>query len=266
MAWDSDLYLKFANERKQPCIDLLSRLGGDFDKILDLGCGPGNSTANLFRKYNNSTIIGFDSDDNMLEKARKDYPDFKFVKGYAPTDFDKLSGKFDLVFSNACIHWIENQEELIDEVYKILTDNGVFAVQIPLTGESRFYGILYKLIAEKWTKLKSQKNFYNMTPKGYYNALIKRFQNVTMWQSNYYHIVDKNMVVEWYKGSGLRPYLARLDDNEQKEFLSDLQNAIDKEYTLLDDGNVFLIMPRLFFIAEKQVGFDNQKPAEVLIL
>ncbi len=251
MAWDSKQYLKFENERKQPCIDLLSRLDGDFYRILDLGCGPGNSTKNLFDKYNNATIIGFDSDDNMLERAKNDYPEFEFVKGYAPDDFNKLNEKFDLIFSNACIHWISEQEKLINKVYELLSDEGVFAVQIPLTDESPFYKILYKLISQKWTELKSVKNFYNMNQKGYYNTLIKHFQNITMWQSNYYHIVGKEMILEWYKGSGLRPYLALLDDNKQKEFLNDLQEIINKEYTLLDDGKLFLIMPRLFFIAKK---------------
>ena len=251
MAWDSDLYLKFADERKQPCIDLLTRLDGIFDRILDLGCGPGNSTKNLSEKYNRATIIGFDSDDNMLEKAKKDYPDFRFVKGYAPADFDKLDGKFDLVFSNACIHWIENQEELIDAVDQILKEKGVFAVQIPLTDESQFYRILHRLTAQKWTKLKAVNGFHNMKQEGYYNALIGKFKQVTMWQSNYYHIVDRSMVLEWYKGSGLRPYLAALREKEQEEFLQDLQDIIDQEYSVLKDGNVFLIMPRLFFIAEK---------------
>lgn len=251
MAWDSDLYLKFAEERKQPCIDLLSRLDGEFEKILDLGCGPGNSTENLFKKYNGATIIGFDSDDNMLEKAKNVHPDFEFVKGYAPTDFNKLIGKFDLIFSNACIHWIENQEKLVDEVYKILNDKGVFAVQIPLTDESKFYKIMHMLIREKWTKLKGVNNFHNMTVKGYYNTLTEKFTKVTMWQSNYYHVVSKEMIIEWYKGSGLRPYLSLLGENEKEEFLNDLQDAINNEYHLLDDGNVFLIMPRLFFVAEK---------------
>ena len=70
MAWDSSKYLQFAAERKQPCIDLLSRLHGEFHTILDLGCGPGNSTANLREKVGNAAFIGFDADDNMLEKAR----------------------------------------------------------------------------------------------------------------------------------------------------------------------------------------------------
>lgn len=251
MAWDSDLYLKFANERKQPCIDLLSRLSGNYDKILDLGCGPGNSTENLHKKYSQSTIIGFDSDDNMLEKARQTHPDIRFVKGYAPNDFNKLTEKFDLVFSNACIHWIEDQEKLIDEIYEMLNDKGTFAVQIPLTDESQFYKILYRLIEQKQTKLKPIKNFHNMNPEEYYNTLIKRFSKVTMWQSNYFHVVDRSMVIEWYKGSGLRPYLASLEKAEREEFLSDLQEEVNSDYSLLDDGNVFLIMPRLFFFAEK---------------
>ena len=72
-----------------------------------------------------------------------------------------------------------------------------------------------------------------------------------MWKTNYYHVVNKNMILEWYQGSGLRPYLALLSEQEQTEFLHDLQQCIDKEYSLLDDNKVFLIMPRLFFTAKK---------------
>lgn len=251
MSWNSEQYLKFANERKQPCTDLLARLNGKYDRILDLGCGPGNSTENLFAKFGNAEIIGFDSDDNMLEKARHDHPDFKFVKGFAPDDFCKLDGKFDLVFSNACIHWIPNQEKLIDEVYDLLSEQGVFAVQIPLTDQSHFYKILYGLIEEKWIKLKSVHNFHHLSHDGYYNTLSKHFKKISIWQSDYYHVVDRTMVLEWYKGSGLRPYLALLNKNERQEFLNDLQNTINAEYPLLTDGNVFLVMPRLFFVAEK---------------
>lgn len=252
MAWNSDLYLKFANERNQPCMDLLSRLGTGYNRILDLGCGPGNSTENLLKKYTNSTVIGFDSDDNMLEKARKDHKGIEFIKDYAPDDFNRLNAKFDLVFSNACIHWIEDQERLIDSVYELLNEKGVFAVQIPLTDESTFYKILYRLVEEKYPRLKSIQNFHNLTQEGYYNTLAKKFKNITMWQSNYYHTVDRNTVLEWYKGSGLRPYLALLKEREQEELLADLQKETNTEYPLLSDGKVFLVMPRLFFTAEKR--------------
>lgn len=252
MAWDSAQYLKFFDERKQPCTDLLSRLYGDFNKILDLGCGPGNSTVNLFRKYGGSHIIGFDSDDDMLKRAQKDYQNLEFIKGSAPEDFNKLKHKFDLIFSNACIHWISNQNKLVDGVYELLNNNGTFAAQFPVTDEAPFYKILYRLIKAKWTSLSTIENFHNLTCEEYYNLFAGRFKNITMWQSNYYHITDREMVLEWYKGSGLRPYLAQLSNSEQTEFLADLQKAIDRDYPLLTDGKVFLIMPRQFFIVQKQ--------------
>ena len=251
MAWNPEQYLKFAKERNQPCTDLISRLNGDFGTILDLGCGPGNSTQNLSSKFGGASIVGFDADDEMLRRARAEHPDFEFVKGFAPDGLSELNKKFDLVFSNACIHWIENQEKLADTVYEILNDGGIFAAQTPIQGKSKFYNILHRLVDEKYPALKTVDNFHALTADGYYNLLTKRFSDVTIWQSDYYHVVGKEAVLEWFKGSGLRPYLARLDGEEQQAFTSDLQAEIDKEFAPLADGNVFLVMPRLFLVAKK---------------
>lgn len=250
MAWDSQQYLKFAQERKQPCMDLIHRLPGDFSAILDLGCGPGNSTKALRDVYRHAYVVGFDADENMLERARADCPDLRFVRGFAPEDLDQLGERFDLVFSNACIHWIQDQERLIHTVHGLLREHGVFAAQLPLTEESPFYRLLYRLIRDKWTSLGSVRNFYNLDPTGYYNALRPRFQSVQLWKTDYYHVVQKEMVLEWYRGSGLRPYLALLSEEEQTRFLRDLQEEIDRTYPLLADGSVFLLMPRLFFVAK----------------
>ena len=252
MAWNTKQYLKFGNERTQPCLDLINKLNHEYNNILDLGCGPGNSTIQLQNRFDNSKIIGFDIDENMLKKAKEDNPNIEFIKGVAPNDFNKFEEKFDLVFSNACSHWIENQEALIDGVSNIINENGAFAVQIPLTDEAVFYKTLYELIDEKWIKLKSIKNFYNLNDMEYYNLLIKKFNKVSIWKSEYYHTVEnKDSIIEWYKGSGLRPYLEKLEKAEKEEFLYDLREKIDDKYTELDDGRVFLIIPRLFFIAYK---------------
>ena len=250
--WDENQYLKFAEERKQPCIDLINKLIDEYNCILDLGCGPGNSTKILRERFPYAEIVGMDIDNNMLERAKKDCPNAKFINGNIPSSLSSLENKFDLIFSNACIHWIDNQNKLITEVYDKLNDNGVFAVQIPLTQESIFYKNLNDLLDTKWSKLKSINNFHNLSVNGYYNELMKKFKKVTIWTTDYYHILDsKEDILEWYKGSGLRPYIQALSETEQKLFLVDIKKMIYEKYQSLEDGKTFLIMPRLFFIANK---------------
>ena len=85
-----------------------------------------------------------------------------------------------------------------------------------------------------------------------FHLICPSYGEVTIRTASYYHILDgKADIIEWYKGSGLRPYLQALNEKEQKEFLADLENIIDRSYQQLDDGKVFLIMPRLFFIPRK---------------
>ena len=178
--WDSNQYLKYAEERKQPCIDLINKLEDNYNHILDLGCGPGNSTNNLKIKFPQAKIVGMDIDDNMLNRAKKDYPSIEFIKGNIPDSLASLDNNFDLIFSNACIHWIENQRKLINDVYSKLNDNGIFAIQIPLTQNSMFYKNLNALIDTKWSKLESINNFHNLSANEYYNELINKFKEVTI--------------------------------------------------------------------------------------
>ncbi len=94
--WNSNQYLKFEKERTQPSADLISRLSDiNPNRVLDIGCGPGNSTNLLAKRFKNAEILGVDSSDNMLEKAKATYPDFSFKKCILPNDFDKIDGKFD---------------------------------------------------------------------------------------------------------------------------------------------------------------------------
>lgn len=252
MVWDSEQYLKFAAERKQPCLDLIARLEDKYSHVLDLGCGPGNSTVNLKDKFPNAEIIGFDSDDDMIIKARTDHPEILFVKGAAPQDLKRLTDKFDLVFSNACLQWIDDQSAVIDEVSNLLDNGGTFAAQVPIKDQSMFYSALEILLNGKWKRLNSVRNWNNIGGESYYNLLIKHFSKVSIFRTDYYHIIDsKDMVIEWYKGSGLRPYLSVLSKEEQAEFIIDLTSKINDTYPTLADGKTFLIMPRLFFIARK---------------
>ncbi len=186
----------------------------------------------------------------MLSKANKTYPNLKFRKCSVPDELDSV-GNYDLIFSNACLHWIPDHETLLPKLMSKLNDGGILAVQMPLIQNAAFYKTLNKLVSDgKWSKLSKINNFHNLTPDKTYDILSVISQRVTMWETTYYHIVPlHSSAIEWYKGSGLRPYLELLDQIEKQEFINDLLKLIETSYPVQADSSVILKMPRLFFTA-----------------
>ena len=132
--WDPINYLKFKNERTQPSIDLISRINiADPKNIIDIGCGPGNSTEVLLQKWASSKITGINNSSAMIDKAKKDYSD-QIWKIQDASKID-LKEKFDVVFSNAAIQWIPDHEKLLLSFMNIVNKNGALAIQIPLYNE-----------------------------------------------------------------------------------------------------------------------------------
>lgn len=250
--WNSNQYTKFEKERTQPSVDLIHRINILPESILDIGCGPGNSTNQLYEYFPKANILGIDSSDNMLDKAEKSYPHLKFRKCFIPDDIESIEN-FDLIFSNACLHWIPDHKNLFPKLMSKLNRGGMFAVQMPLVQNAMFYKILNKLIStDKWKKLRDIHIFYNLEPNETYDILSKISKNVTMWDTTYYHIVPSHSsVIDWYKGSGLRPYLDILNQTEKSEFLSELLEMIKNNFPVQSDNSVILKMPRLFFTASK---------------
>lgn len=253
--WNASQYIKFKTQRTQPSIDLINRLQHlNPANILDIGCGPGNSTHALQNQFKNADITGIDSSENMLGKASASYPELNFFKCTVPEDLKNLKKSFDLVFSNACIHWIPDQKKLIHNIFQIMEGGGVLAVQIPLIQEAPFYKILYTLInTPPWhDKLSYIHNFYNLLPEEYYDLLSKLNCSFDIWQTVYYHPMESlNEIFEWYKGSGLRPYLNVLNPEEQQLFRKDILQCLNQYYAIQKNGKILLKMPRLFFTAVK---------------
>src|SRR5882672_5307500 len=105
--WNSSQYLKFANERTQPSIDLAARIGLEAPKtIIDLGCGPGNSTAAIARRFPNAAVTGLDNSPAMLAKAKKDHPQWTWLEHDMAAWAEAPTATYDLVFSNAALHWL----------------------------------------------------------------------------------------------------------------------------------------------------------------
>lgn len=251
--WNSEQYIKFKKERTQPSIDLINRIDIRPQSILDIGCGPGNSTNRLKLSFPNADIIGIDSSDNMLSEAISSYPELHFEKAAVPGCLDKLKA-FDLIFSNACLHWVSDHEALLPALLKKLTPGGVLAVQMPLVQNAPFYKLLNELTAEyKWRTLSDISIFHNPSPEAAYDILSAHTSNITMWESTYYHVLPTAAsVIDWYSGSGLRPYLERLSTDKREEFLSELLAKVNNAYSPQADNRVILKMPRLFYLAYRE--------------
>lgn len=252
--WDPEKYMKFGGERGLPSNDLINSLSDiSPERILDIGCGPGNSTKKLAKRFEKAEIVGIDSSTEMLSKAEKALPGAKFIKCRVPDGLCDIPGRFDLIFSNACIHWIPDHPSLLRAVFDKLNPGGILAVQIPLTDKAPFYSILNRLVGTaKWQKLSNIKNFHSLKPEEYYDELSALSGNFRIWETVYYHTVaSAGEIIDWYKGSGLRPYLEALSDSEKDEFLTELTSDVDKTVIKQKDGKVILKMPRLFFTATK---------------
>lgn len=253
--WNSKQYLKFEGQRTRPSVDLIRNIPVlNPRNILDVGCGPGNSTAELYKNFPKSKIVGIDSSEDMLMRAEAAYPNLKFLKCSVPNELERIEEKFDIIYSNACIHWIPNQELLLKALMDKLAAGGALAVQIPVIQKAPFYEMLGKVLTQdKWRdKLGGIKNFHNLLPEEYYDILSGLTDNFELWETVYYHKVsDFGDIIEWYKGSGLRPYLEALSVNERAEFESDILSRIKQMYNRQADGNIILKMPRLFFVAQK---------------
>ncbi len=130
MSWDAGAYLRFANERTQPSIDLIERIRLTHPRrIIDLGCGPGNSTEPLRQRWPEADVIGLDSSAPMIEAARKAYPTGTWLMGDAATW--TAEQPFDLVFSNAMLQWLPDHTRICRQWFDQVAPGGALAVQIP---------------------------------------------------------------------------------------------------------------------------------------
>lgn len=256
MKWDSEKYLLFKNERTRPSYDLTMAIKEKAQKkIIDIGCGPGNSTENLYKRFPDADILGVDSSEDMLNKARKAYENLPIHFERANiTPESGIEGKYDIVFSNACLHWIGNHEKLIPKLFEAVNDGGVFAVQMPLSYKLVIYDIVEKISKEdRWQgKFSNTEKIKTNPPEFYFDTLSELTDNFSIWETVYYHRMKSyEDIIDWYKGTGLRPYFAALEEDEEEEFTSEVISELKKFLPKQKNGEIIYKFPRLFFTAEK---------------
>lgn len=253
MRWDSDQYLKFERERTQPSIDLAARIPlGDAHRVLDIGCGPGNSTRVLQTRFPRAEILGIDSSAEMVEAARKAHADLRFEVLDAGSRLGDLTPGFDVVFSNACIQWIPDHPRLLREMLGLLRPGGVLAVQTPMNYEEPIHQIILETIARPDWKdaFAHPRIFYNLEQGAYVDVLAELADGFTVWQTTYFHILPGHTaILEWYRGTGLRPYLSALPEERRTAFEQEIFGQIVARYPKQRNGEVIFRFPRFFFTA-----------------
>lgn len=252
--WNPNLYLKYGKERIQPSIDLVSRIDMDQPvKIIDIGCGPGNSTQILAQRWPKAIITGIDNSPAMIEKAKMDYPKQDWLVLDAGTG--EIEGKYDIVFSNAVIHWIPNHQALFRKFHTLLTDNGLIAVQVPIFWDMPL-GIAIAKVAKQsqWASITKEatEQYTAHDYHFYYDVLTEIFQSIDIWETHYMHVLDSHLsILEMIKSTGLRPYLNLLENDTDKQAFEDMVlKHIKNDYPLQKNGKVILPFKRLFFIAK----------------
>ena len=250
--WDAGQYLRFADERTRPALDLLARLDlAAPSRVVDLGCGPGNSTTLLRQRWPEAAVIGLDTSAEMLETARRDHPGIAFVAG----DIAAWSPQkpYDLVFSNAALQWVGDHHRLVPRLLAAVAPGGALAVQMPRNHDFATHALMRQVAAAgPWRdRLADARDPSPVKPpEFYYDCLAPLSGRVTLWETNYIQVMDGiPAVIAWLRGTGLRPFLARLDAGEQQLFLDHYAALLAESFPARTDGKVLLPYPRLFFIA-----------------
>ena len=251
--WSPDTYLKFEDERTRPARDLLNAVPlADPGFVIDIGCGPGNSTELLAERYPSARILGYDTSPAMIDKARARLPKGEFQLADAATF--RPDSPPDLLFANAVFQWVPGHVELFVRLLGDLRPGGVLAVQMP----DNLLEPTHRLMAEvaaigPWADKLAGAARDRLPPvRSYYDALKPHCRRLDIWHGVYNHpLADAAAVVEWVKSTGLKPFLDPLDAAEKAEFLARYTAKIAEAYPPLAGGGVLLRFPRLFIVASR---------------
>jgi trans-aconitate 2-methyltransferase len=252
--WNPAQYLRYGSERLRPALDLIARIQVDSpDTVYDLGCGTGTITGILKERWPDANVTGVDSSASMLEKTT----DVETGVNWQHADLNQWQPETqaDVVYSNAALHWLDNHYQLFPRLMDAVKLGGVLAVQMPENFSAPSHTSIADTVREgAWRErlVPFQREQPVAAPSFYYDLISRLSSHIDMWETTYMHILEgEDPVVEWTKGTMLRPLLDNLSDEEGAEFLASYTAKVTKTYPRSADGKTVLPFKRLFIVATK---------------
>lgn len=259
MRWDPQQYARYADERGRPFAELLARVAaGSPSYVVDLGCGPGQLTADLLRRWPQARVVGVDSSADMVEAAAEHAVAgrLEFVSGDARTW--RPDRPVDVIVANAVFQWVPGHVDLLPAIAGWLAPGGWLAFQVPDNFTEPSHTLLSDVrLSPRWRErlgADADRGAAVERPERYLGALVEAGLVPDVWQTTYLHVLaGEDPVLEWVKGTALRPVLTALTgDDERQEFLADYGALLREAYPAQPWGTVFPF--RRTFVVGHRVG------------
>jgi trans-aconitate 2-methyltransferase len=254
VSWDPSQYLKFADQRRRPAIDLLARVAAASPRrVYDLGCGAGNVTRLLAERWPAARLSGVDSSASMLEKARAEAPNIEWIQSDLATW--RPDAPPDVIYSNAALHWLDGHRTLFPALFNALAPGGTLAVQMPRNhGAASHTGMTEAARGGPWraTLEPLLRETPVQPPSVYFDILAGAGARADIWEVDYLQLLEgADAVVEWTKGTALKPLLDALDEPWRGQFMADYRARMAVAYPRRADGLTLFPFRRLFIVATK---------------
>jgi trans-aconitate 2-methyltransferase len=256
--WDPGQYQHFGDERSRPFFDLLARVAAEDPRlVVDLGCGPGTLTATLASRWPGAEVRGIDSSPEMIETARAlPVPEGQRLS-FALGDVRdwRPDGRVDVIVSNAVLQWVPDHLTVLARWAGFLRPGGWLAFQVPGNFEQPSHAAMREMArSERWRALLADVPLNRQAgdPAEYLDLLARADLDVDAWETTYLHVLHgEDPVLDWYKGTGLRPVLAALQPDQAAQFLDEYRARMSEAYPAAPYGTVFPFR-RVFMVAARR--------------
>jgi trans-aconitate 2-methyltransferase len=256
--WEPDQYLKFSDHRLRPALELLGRIQLDSPAVIyDLGCGAGQLTRILADQWPSATVYGLDNSAEMLAQAAKEPSRVRWleadIRSWQPQEPP------DLIYSNATLQWVpESHDVLLPRLLAFLKPRGCLAAQMPLSWVQPAHRLMRETLADGGrggSPLGTERLRQTMaqdwvgSAESYYDLCAGRTSSLDIWETEYLQILEgHDPVLEWVKGTALRPILKDLDGDERARFLDEYTRRLRAAYPVRADGRTLYPFRRLFIV------------------